>query len=337
MTCSIQSAKRRMNKLLGRPSTSDVGTITSLIQPLLVNAQDKVTSLSITCALVTIPNTPGFTHADLRDAMEYLGLTLISTHKHIPSAVSELSAAYAGSNIGLCTHYTDVDTCEDEEADMLTSHILALSLTQHSFSAAYTYMSAAYRSLLEASSTRFDLGLEHLSSDFDSSQMKLGISCPARYWSRIFDVIIEIGRASLRPLNTLLLLGEDAENPDFVRTVQEALRELLPEASAEEVAAMVLVSGERKADSDGELVDEQTGGSSELLDPLYLAARGAAEFAKRAQEAPAGCREPARCAKNRFPAGTEGRLGGLGESEGEMNDQALLNLEAEGGKTELKE
>lgn len=337
MTCSIESAKRRMNKLLGRPSTPNVGTIASLIQRLLVNAQDKVIPLSITCALITIPDTPGLTHADLGDAMEYLGLTLISTHKHIPSTVSELSAAYAGSNLGLCTHYTNVDTCEDEEADIPTSHILALSLTQHSFSAAYTYMSTAYRSLLEASSTRFDLGLEHLSSGSDSIEMELQTRCPARYWSSIFDVIIEIGRASLRPLTTLLLLGEDAENADFVRTVQEALRELLPEASAEEVAAMVLGSGEREADSDGGVVGERISGSSKILDPLYLAARGAAEFAKRAQEAPAGCIEPARCAKNSVPPETGGRLGGLGESKGEMDDQAPLDLEIVGEKIELKE
>lgn len=33
------------------------------------------------------------------------------------------------------------------------------------------------------------------------------------------------------------------------------------------------------------------------IEPLYLAAGGAAEFAERAQEAPAGCKEPAHCAK----------------------------------------
>ena len=181
-------------------------------------------------------------------------------------------------------------------------------------------MSAAYRSLLEASATRFDLGLDHLqssgsSSGPDSSETGLEIDCQeARYWSHIFDVIVEIGRTSLWSSTTLLLLGEDAENPDFMRTVQEALRELLPEASAEEVAAMVKVLVERKADGDG----EQTGDiGREMLDSLYLAARGAARFAKRAQEAPAGCVEPARCAENRVPGETEGRLGRLGESEGE--------------------
>ena len=219
---------------------------------------------------------------------------------------------------------------------MPISHILALSLTQHSFSAGYTYMSAAYRSLLEASSTRFDLGLAHLSSASGSSEMELAIGNPAHYWSRIFDVIIEVGRASLRPLTTLLLLGEDAGNPDFTRTVHEALRELLPEASAEEVAAMVLVSGERKAESDGEVVGEHIGGSSQMRDPLYLAARGAAEFAKRALEAPAGCREPARCAKNRVLAANKGWLCEPGESVAEMDDQASLDSEAEGEKMELK-
>ena len=325
-----------MNKLLGRPSTPDVGKIASLIQTLLDTAQDKLPSLNITRALIAVPDTPGLTYADLEDAMEHLGLTLISTHKHIGSTVSELSAAYAGSNKGLCKHYTNLDTCEDEEADMPTSQILALSLTHHSFSASFTYMSSAYRSLLEASTTRFDLGLDHLPSS-GSSETDLEIECQtARYWSRIFDVVFEIGRVSRwRPLTTLLLLGEDAENPDFIRTVQEALRKLLSESSAEEVPAMVRVLGERKVDGDG----EQTGDSRrEAVDPLYLAVRGAAEFAKRAQEAPAGCMEPKRCAKNRVPVETEDRLGRLGKIglEGVMDGQVPLDLEADGGKVELK-
>lgn len=202
---------------------------------------------------------------------------------------------------------------------MQTSHILALSLTHHSLSAGYTYMSAAYRSVLEASSTRFDLGLEHLSSCSKASEID---RCTAHYWAQIHDVITRIGRTALRPLTTLLLLGEDAQNSDFVHTVQEALRELLPDASAEEIAAMVRVLGEREVGSDGDIA----GSGSQKWDPLYVAARGAAEFAKRAQEAPAGCKEPARCAENSIPA----------ENEGGINEQAPLKLEVDGGKAELK-
>lgn len=57
-------------------------------------------------------------------------------------------------------------------------------------------------------------------------------------------------------MTTLLLLNEDVENPDFMRIVWEALRKLLPEASAEEVAAMVKVLVEQKADGDSEQIGD---------------------------------------------------------------------------------
>ena len=301
LTCSIQSAKRRLNKLVGRPSTPFVGTLASLIQPLLTAAQSKHPSLTLTRALITVPETPGLTDADFSDAMDYLGLTLLITNKHVASAPPELSAAYAGSGHGLCMHYPVIDTCEDEEADMPTAHILALSLTHHTFSASYTYTRTAYRSVLESSATRFDLGLDHLPSSnpfpYPNPPPTDALNPDAHYWAQIAHTIVEIGRTALRPLATVLLLGEDASNADFIRTAQEALRELLPEASAEEVAAMVRVP------TDGE-------------GPLYLAAKGAAEFGKRRLEAPAGCVEPKRCAVNREPVGGRGLVCGLTESKG---------------------
>ena len=208
--------------------------------------------------------------------MEYADLKMLSTHKHIGDKVSEVSAAFAGSSNGLCQHYENIDACEDEEAAMPVSHILALSLSQQSFSAAYTYMQAAYRSVLEKEATRFDLGLQSLPSGGEHCEEE-----KALYWSRIRATIIEVGRASRGTLNTLLLLGEDADDEEFIQTVQDALRALLPNPP-QDVATMLL--SQKQAREDG---------------PLYLAARGAAEFAKRAQEAPAGCKEPAHCAENR--------------------------------------
>ena len=62
---------------------------------------------------------------------------------------------------------------------MPVSHILALSLSQTSFSAAYTYMQAAYRSILENETTRFDLGLQNFPTNGKDSQEE-----EALYWSR---------------------------------------------------------------------------------------------------------------------------------------------------------
>ena len=272
----MSRAKREWNKLLGRPSTPEVETVAKLIEKLRIAADKKIAPDSTKKVLLTMPSLPGLSYEDLDDAMAYTGLTLLSTHKHIGGKVSEVSAAFAGSGYGLCERYDNVNACEDEEADMPVSHILALSLSQISFSATYTYMRAAYRSVPEKETIDFSLGLQNSPKTGEDSQQE-----QALYWSRMRATIIEVGRASRGTLNTLLLLGDIAENLDFIRTVQGALRELLSDGFTQVVPTLLL---------------------SEKRDhPLYLAARGAAEFAKRAQEAPAGCREPAHCAENRVP------------------------------------
>jgi hypothetical protein len=218
--------------------------------------------------LPTMPSLPGLEEEDLQDALQHIGLR---THKHI-RYVWETSAAFAGMGFGLCAHPEDCDACEDEEADMPFRHILALSLTNRSFSAAYTYKQSAFRSWHEAESVRFELGLENEGEE--------------AYWDRMREVIVGVGREAKRPLDTLLLLGEGAgmpEHPEFVKTVQEALLKLYP----------------------------GTGPSVRLWergDPLYVAARGAAEFAKRAQASPPICREPARCFENREIENSQGVL-----------------------------
>lgn len=128
-------------------------------------------------------------------------------------------------------------------------------------------MQSAYQSLLEKETTRFDLGLENLSHNGNASQ---------EYWSRMHAAIVEVGQSAYRPLNTLLLIGEDADSPDFARTVKDAVRELIQDPSTQYTPRLLVE-----------------------VEPLWLAARGAAEFVKRTQEAPAGCREPKRCAKSR--------------------------------------
>jgi len=271
--CLAARAKRRWNKLLGRPSTPEVGTIAKLVENLRFVVEDKLEPISMKKVLITIPYLPGLSYEDLQDAAEYAGLTLLTTHKNIPDQVSEVSAAFAGSGHGLCEHYDDLDSCEDEEADMPYSQILALSLSQTSFSAAYTFMQSAYRSIIEKETTRFDLGLMHCPTTDEEKE--------ALYWSQVQDSIVKVGRATRERLTVLLILGEDGTNRAFIRTVKDALRELHSNTEA----STVFVSGS---------------GNGEI-DPLYVAAKGAAELAKRAQEAPAGCKEAAHCAVNRIP------------------------------------
>jgi len=262
--------KRRLNKLRGLPATRDVGIIASLISELRDAVDSQLGDGATSKVLPTLPTLPGLRQEDLSDAMEYAGLSLLVTHKHYGAYAGETSSAFAGMGFGLCEHYEKCYTCEAEEAHMPFSHVLALSLSQNSFSAAYTYMQSAFESFHESEIMRFDLGLEEEVDDRDW------------YWSQIRESIVTVGRTAQRPLNTVVLLGEDGDNPHFIEVVQEVLLEL------DLVGHGMRVSNQRMRER-------------AAADPLYIAARGAAEFAKRAQASPPNCREPPHCAENRMP------------------------------------
>lgn len=221
--------------------------------------------------LPTMPNLPGLEQEDLQDALEHIGLHALITHKHV-GYVMETSATFAGMGFGLCAHPKDCDVCEDEEADMPFRHVLALSLTNRSFGVAHTYMQSAFWNSHEAESVQFELGLKNKGKE--------------AYWDRMLETIVSVGRKATRPLDTLLLSGEGAEHPEFVKTVQKAL--------------LKLYSG-----------SEPSVGLWTRRDPLYIAARGAAEFAKRTQASPRNCREPARCFENR----------GIDNNQGVLSDE----------------
>jgi hypothetical protein len=232
--------------------------------------------------LPAIPQLPGLwriAEHDLTDALEYAGLGRLSTHKHIPKDVSETSATLAGLNYGLCMDYNHVDKCEDEENHDARFHVLTLSLSQTAFTATCSLMRSAYIDGPLRDITSFDLGLRNVPKDEIGKE---------RYWKDIRNAIVDVGRKPVGPLRYILLVGEDADNPIFGRVVKDALRSLIPAAEIEK--SEVVFSGLNARSS-----------SLNAYSPLYVAARGAAEFAKRAQEAPVGCIEPAHCAGNRWP------------------------------------
>lgn len=298
--CRIAHAKRLWNKFLGRPSTPEVGIIAELINAhrISIDRTLEQQNISVKRAILAIPEIPQLSWQDWQDAMEHCGLELLHTYKHIGQQVSEVSAAFAGSSYGLCQHYTDIDTCEDEEADMPYSYVLAVSLSQACFSAANTYMQSAFKDALGRQVTRLDLGL-------GASNGSEGYDV---FWSQIRNAIVDVGRLSPKPLTTLLILGEEGHNPRFRTTIQEALRELL---------SMPF--------DDSSLLLELSSDSTLDQKPLWLAARGAAEFAKRTQESPAACKEPARCAAVRATPNIKG--GDSGESylrAGKQSNQVEL-------------
>lgn len=150
----------------------------------------------------------------------------------------------------------------------------------------YAYTTHAYQETTRKEIMRLDLGLETLpSSEKDAKS----------FWNVLQDIIVDVGRSAKSPLTDVLLLGEDAGNPDLIDAIKDALKQLVPHRL-------------------NDIRISSLGGAEEFA-PVYVAARGAAEFAKRAQEAPPNCRKPPRCARNRL------------SETGFQDHQVVLNIE----------
>jgi hypothetical protein len=201
--------------------------------------------------------------------MEYSGLRSLSGYNYFGD-ISETSAAFAGMGQGLCEHYDDVDICEEEESSLPLQYILALGFTRVSLSLSLSSLTYAHTAYESKAVIAWDLGLDALN----------GTSNTGAYWSCVRSTIHDIALRSPQRITTLLLLGEEGSNPTFLDTVRDALHDLYG-------------------------IDSLGVGTLSSIEPLYVAAKGTAEFAKRFQESPWGCFEPKRCQENRRPLGLD--------------------------------
>lgn len=257
MKYGLERAKRRLNKQRGLPATEDVGTIAEVLQQLYLRT-NEVLGEKITVAVIVWPNLPGLTNEDVEDAMEYVGLRLLTSYnsgRHI----FESSAAYGASGHGLCSKPEDIEACEDENIDIQTRYIFTVSFSKALLSLMYSHIQVAYQGYEYLTAYEYDLGLESMDDYPD----------PATYWAKVTHIIREFVKL-IGYADYLQVLGESATNEDFVDALQDALR-------GTDLTNTTLLT------------------SSKDLDPLTLSSRGAAEFAKRFQIMTWDCKEPKIC------------------------------------------
>ena len=239
--------KRQLKKRRGLPATEDVGIIANVLKNLRLECERKL-GREVTAAVAARPKLPGITVEDLDDAMQYAGLRSLRAYNYLGD-VSETSAAFAGMGYGLCSKPRDLDICEDEEAEMPLQYVLAVSLTHNSLIVTHTVLTDANASWELKTVFEYNLGLEALKNYRDVSI----------YWDKVRSTIRNVALISDEPLTTLLLLGEDGTNAKFLEVLRDALGDTQGTTSA------------------------SLGVLSTTPDSLYVAAIGAAEFAKRFQ------------------------------------------------------
>lgn len=191
--------------------------------------------------LAVTPSLIALCEEDLLDAFEYAGLQLVRLKNYPGHYVHETSAAYAGYGLGLCSDPQNPATCKKEEIEMPRQHILSLLFTRGALRIIYAPVRSAY--FFYKLPLRF---YAHWDLGFAAKEEK-------DYWKRVREAIEE-GHQDYPgfPMpDKVLLMGDSAGDETFRSVVGEILS--------------------------GWGISPQVFGD----DAEFVAAKGAAEFARR--------------------------------------------------------
>lgn len=209
----------------------------------------------ISGAVATIPHLAAMYQEDLEDAFEYVGLIYLPHYPYWYGGIfPESGAVYAGNGFGLCSNYTDQASCEEEKRNPphqpLHESVLSVSYTRGILTLTWSIesMGFAYSDSDEFKLIDLNLGWDKRNENPNDDY----------YWKAVKDAVIKpaLEASSYRHENTskILLHGDCSMDDRF----QEILREVIERAL--EITPKIFE-----------------------LDPVYFAARGAAEVAKRVQ------------------------------------------------------
>jgi len=268
-------AKRRMNKMLGRPTTPQVVGLSAMVSQLREAAQAKL-GARVKAAVLSQPEYVTVTEEEVGDVFDYLGIKNLMPDKRDPlfSQLFATSAAYAGYGKGLCRNYTDVYGCETEEYFFPSRWNLFLDYSQDSLSGGFDLVRKARMFRVRNKFVEPSLGLRQLSAYKDEDV----------YWAKVANRIREFVKSTLQDVQELVLTGESASDQRF----RTALRNALADFSSGQ--GSVVLEGQENF----EMLNQ-----TDQPDFLYATANGAAEFAKRRQEGMARCLLPDKCRGNR--------------------------------------
>jgi len=250
--------KRRLNLLLGGPGTPEAGILSALIAS-LHSAVERHLAIPCTIAGIAMPSNALLSGEEVHDALIYAGLKEPGEYNY-PDG--ELNTAYGALGLGLCTSYTEPYMCEKEEAAFSDGDmVLQLDYTNKTLAAATDYILTARSTLPSRHFSDWDLGYDHAADGTDKNS----------YWNAVRLRIQEFAAASRRPLSQLILTGEQANNPMFLKTVKDAL-------------------GDTK-------IMTQLKGDNQKLDFTFLVSQGVAELQRRRQQGWLRCMQPKHCKK----------------------------------------
>ena len=244
---------RHFRKQLGYPASTEAGIFSHFIDHLRKETE-KYLGMNIDSAVVTYPTLVALYREEIYDGLENSDLRtleLMNPFGLLQRPPHEVNAAYGGNGLGLCEHYLNATSCQEELASVPYKYTLAIIYTEMSLSAVLKWLSSPY----DYSGTD-NIQYDNL-IDWEAGLGSLpNFTDPASYWERVGDLIATIPKKSwVHEIPRIILLGESAENDQFLRVLNDTLSDALEDFP-----------------------------TIYSINPLFVAARGAAEFGARVQD-----------------------------------------------------
>ncbi|EON63516.1 hypothetical protein W97_02744 [Coniosporium apollinis CBS 100218] len=239
---------RRWRKMRGLPASNDVGALSGMITDLRTEAE-KFLGYRISSVVAAVVNLAAIYGEDIYDAFGYAGLEDIQI-RPFNYPTYETMAAVAGHGLGLCEHYMDKEACEAEIRPISNmTNVLSVLYTRTALTvslsrtsvAAWLYEHAPYK--LEDFTLGYDARHDNPREEYCWEALRDAIRAP---------ILRGSVHSRVRQPSKVLLFGECSGNPRFRRLLEEEIMSLFGRLP--------------------EILDDE---------PVFVWARGAAEFAKR--------------------------------------------------------
>jgi hypothetical protein len=239
---------RKLRKLIGLPANKDAGLLAELIRPLRTKVEEDL-GHRISSAAVTVPELWALYEEDLRAAFDYLGMHFVEIYKYRDQLIPEPAAVYAGNKIGLDYNGTSPSSRNEDpvtaphESGWDLGDVLSVSFTRHCLITCEAFVDEHYAAHVYPHYENYNLG-------YDPEKAKTNW-----YWEAVRDAILMpiVTRNVHRNVTKVFVYGESADEPAFNKVLNEAVRSVM--------------------DNEPEFYRD---------DPLFVAAKGAAELGRRA-------------------------------------------------------
>lgn len=243
---TLDQAQRRLRRLRGLPSTKDIELLAHILEDMRYTTSAAL-GKPVFKVLPSTPWLPNLHPEDFEEAFQVAGLELLHSFGYY-GTLQQANAAWAGMGNGLCEHWRDYDLCQDEEDEMGYKEALLVSFTAEELLVEHLAIWDVHRVGKYGTKRYPDLGYRAWRDNVKNET----------FWDLLGEKALQMARVTGR-VDELLLLGEYGEEKLFLDALWKALG------------------------SEFDVQEMWRSLQTEQFSAEFVAARGAAELARREQ------------------------------------------------------